>query len=188
MQRYIIEVYVSKKLAVRCLKRYSEFEALHEVVRMNFKNIDLGTEDFPSKFQVINREETRRQYFERLLNRIVQTYCEKVTNETNRRLLSTIYVFMAGEQARPARASPLSDGSTYNGEENVRKSSFNSEEGRGAREQEFKTSHRVAEMSLPTPSPAKSGGKAGQEGDEVQFRAFMGTEFLVRFEDESEWK
>ena len=92
---------------------------------MNFKNIDLGLEEFPSKFQVIHREETRRDYFEKLLNKIVEIYCEKVTNETNRRLLSTIYVFMVGEQGKPVRASPLSEGSSYR-EENGRKSSFNS--------------------------------------------------------------
>lgn len=79
-QRYIVEVYVGKKLVLRCLKRYSEFEALYEVVRMNFKNIDLNLDQFPSKFQVINREETRREYFELLLNRAVQVYTEKVTN------------------------------------------------------------------------------------------------------------
>lgn len=41
---------------------------------MNFKNIDLNLNEFPSKFQVINREETRREYFELLLNRAVQVY------------------------------------------------------------------------------------------------------------------
>lgn len=83
---------------MRCLKRYSEFEALYEVIRMNFKNIDLGIGNFPSKFQVLNREETRRSYFEDMLNQIIHIYCEKITNETNRRLLSTAFVFLVGEQ------------------------------------------------------------------------------------------
>ena len=62
---------------------------------MNFKNIDLGmNSQFPSKYQVVNREETRRKYFEDLLNKIVQIYLEKITNETNRRLFSTLYVFL----------------------------------------------------------------------------------------------
>lgn len=47
---------------------------------MNFKNIDLNLPEFPSKFQVINREESRRSYFEKLLNKILEIYCEKITN------------------------------------------------------------------------------------------------------------
>jgi hypothetical protein len=30
-----------------------------------------------------------------MLNRIIHTYLEKITNETNRRLLSTLYVFLS---------------------------------------------------------------------------------------------
>lgn len=47
---------MGKKLVMRCMKRYSEFEALYEVLKMNFKNIDLALPEFPSKFQVLNRE------------------------------------------------------------------------------------------------------------------------------------
>lgn len=65
---------------MRCMKRYSDFEALNEVIRMNFKNIDLNLPEFPSKFQVIHREESRRNYFEKLLNRILEIYCERITN------------------------------------------------------------------------------------------------------------
>lgn len=41
---------------------------------MNFKNIDLALPEFPSKFQVVNREETRRKYFEQLLNKLIHIY------------------------------------------------------------------------------------------------------------------
>jgi hypothetical protein len=109
------------------MKRYSEFEALYDVINMNFKNIDLNLPEFPSKFQVINREETRRNYFERLLNKIVEIYCEKITNETNRRLLSTIYVFMVGEQLKPSKGSPFTEWSSAN-ESSVMKSSHRSSE------------------------------------------------------------
>lgn len=86
---------------------------------MNFKNIDLNLPEFPSKFQVINREESRRNYFEKLLNRILEIYCEKITNETNRRLLSTIYVFMVGEQVKEANSGLFSEKSSLEGSEVV---------------------------------------------------------------------
>lgn len=55
MQKYIEEVLIKDEIVIRSLKRYSEFEALHQVIQMNFKNIDLNITEFPSKFQVVNR-------------------------------------------------------------------------------------------------------------------------------------
>ena len=76
-----MELLIKGEVIIRCLKRYNEFEALNQVLNMNFKNIDLAmASDFPSKYQVVHREETRRKYFEDLLNKIVQIYLEKITN------------------------------------------------------------------------------------------------------------
>lgn len=139
IQRYIVEVYISKRLVMRCMKRYSDFEALYEVIRMNFKNIDINLPEFPSKFQVINREESRRNYFEKLLNRILEIYCEKITNETNRRLLSTIYVFMVGEQLKEANSQLFSEKSSLEGSEIVTIKSPRTEEMKESRSKELES-------------------------------------------------
>ena len=43
--------------------------ALHEVIKMKLENIEIKS--FPSKFQIFNKTETRRAYFDEMLKRLL---------------------------------------------------------------------------------------------------------------------
>lgn len=59
----MIDIFLGKKQVGRSLRRYNDFEAFHEVLSTNYRNMDLGMEEFPSKYQLIGKDEKRRQYF-----------------------------------------------------------------------------------------------------------------------------
>ena len=71
-QKYIVEVSLARQIVVRCYKRYNEFEALYQLITMKYKNYDMG--EFPSKFQILSKEETRKQYFQNMLNQIIKDH------------------------------------------------------------------------------------------------------------------
>lgn len=82
---------------IRCYKRYNEFEALHELIQMKYKNYKI--KEFPSKFQIFGKEETRKMYFQNMLNTIIKDHSQENhhsggMHETSRRLLSIIYLFL----------------------------------------------------------------------------------------------
>lgn len=72
---------------MRSFKRFNDFEALYQLIKMKYKNEDLG--EFPSKFQIFGKEETRKEFFEKFLDKLIKGHQE------NRRLVSVIYLFLA---------------------------------------------------------------------------------------------
>ena len=64
---------------------------------MKYKNYRI--KEFPSKFQIFNKEETRKQYFQTMLNQVIKDHSHEgqqgdTMHETSRRLLSIIYLFL----------------------------------------------------------------------------------------------
>ena len=59
---------------------------------MKFRNFDLGA--FPSKYQVFGKDETRKQYFEWLMNKIIENFVHNPENDASKRLFSILYLFM----------------------------------------------------------------------------------------------
>jgi hypothetical protein len=66
---------------------------------MKYQNYDLG--EFPSKFQIFGKEETRKEFFQTMLNKIIQDHSWKNQSyavlESNRRLLSILYLFLTSD-------------------------------------------------------------------------------------------
>lgn len=57
---------ISQGLSHKINKRYTEFEGLHDSVTFRYRNIKF--QELPSKFQLFNKLETRRKFFEEFLN------------------------------------------------------------------------------------------------------------------------
>ena len=63
---------------------------------MKYKNYDMG--ELPSKFQIFNKEETRKKYFQSMLTQIIRDHSNAdQLHETSKRLLSIIYLFLTSD-------------------------------------------------------------------------------------------
>ena len=100
IQKYIVEVSLAKEIVIRCYKRFNEFEALHQLISMKYKNYYMG--ELPSKFQVFNKEQTRKKYFQSMLTQIIKDHSHvDQFHETSKRLLSIIYLFLTSDIEPP---------------------------------------------------------------------------------------
>lgn len=82
---------LNKKSVVRSYKRFSEFESLYELLKNKFPAYEI--EEFPSKFQIFGKEDTRKSYFQNLLNQIIRDYA-KENLQVNKDLMRIIYNFL----------------------------------------------------------------------------------------------
>lgn len=71
-------------------KRYTEFQGLYDSLTFRYHNINF--EKFPSRTQIINKEETRKKFFENLLTNILILSAKY--KEIKKELLSIIYEFI----------------------------------------------------------------------------------------------
>lgn len=71
-------------------KRYNDFMAFNEALLTKFKNLDFP--EFPSKFQLVNRKETRKDKFTTLFDKII--HYAKEFPELKEKLLSMLYTFL----------------------------------------------------------------------------------------------
>lgn len=88
-QEYVIEIRLPGFLG-KINKRYNDFLAFNEALLTKFKNLDFP--EFPSKFQLVNRKETRKDKFTTLFDKII--HYAKEFPELKEKLLSMLYTFL----------------------------------------------------------------------------------------------
>lgn len=88
-QEYVIEIKLPDYIG-RINKRYNDFSAFNEALLTKFKNLEFP--DFPSRFQLLNKKETRIEKFSELFKRILE-YASKYP-ELKERLLNMLYTFL----------------------------------------------------------------------------------------------
>lgn len=69
---------------------------------MKYKNYSMGK--FPSKFQILNKDDERKQYFQAMLTQIIKDHAggDKL-QETSRRLLSIVFLFLTSDIKPPKK-------------------------------------------------------------------------------------
>lgn len=72
------------------MKRFNDFVALSDVIKMKLENIEMKS--FPSKFQIFNKSETRRAYFDEMMKRLLRA--AKEHEEIRHQVLSIIISFV----------------------------------------------------------------------------------------------
>lgn len=88
-QEYVIEIKLPG-FKGKTSKRYNDFLAFNEALCTKFKNLEFP--DFPSKFQIVNRKETRKDKFTYLFH-LIKHYAKEY-KELKEKLLSILYTFL----------------------------------------------------------------------------------------------
>jgi hypothetical protein len=73
-------------------KRYTEFQGFYDSLTIRYQNLIFP--EFPSKFQLINKKEKRKMFFDSLLKTVQQLACSH--GEIKKDLLKLIYEFVIG--------------------------------------------------------------------------------------------
>jgi len=89
---YVIEVKIPG-FTGRINKRYNDFLAFNEALLTKFKNLEFP--DFPSKFQLVNKKETRKDKFSYLFHLIM--HYAKTYPELKDRFLGMLYTFLVAQ-------------------------------------------------------------------------------------------
>lgn len=76
-------------------KRYTEFQGFYDSLSLRYKNLKFPT--FPSKFQMLNKQEYRKQYFENLFSAVLSLANQHV--EIRKDLMKLLFEFIySGEK------------------------------------------------------------------------------------------
>lgn len=86
----ILVLTVEYEYTYKVQKRYTEFQGLYDSLTLRYHNITFPK--FPSKTQVFKKEETRKGFFNTLLNDILML--SSIHKEIRKELLSIIYEFI----------------------------------------------------------------------------------------------
>jgi hypothetical protein len=89
---YVIEIKIPGFVG-KINKRYNDFLAFNEALLTKFKNLEFP--DFPSKFQIVNKKETRKDKFTYLFHLIM--HYAKTYPELKERFLVMIYTFLVAQ-------------------------------------------------------------------------------------------
>jgi hypothetical protein len=112
---YEVELNVeSKNIHFKSQKRYTEFQGFYDSLTIRYQNLNFP--EFPSKFQLINKNEKRKLFFDNLLRTVQQLACSH--NEIKKELLKLIYEFvLGGGQGSEGyvKKSSFNDNSSVNG-------------------------------------------------------------------------
>jgi hypothetical protein len=91
---YDVELTVaSKNIHFTSQKRYTEFQGFYDSLTIRYQNLSFP--EFPSKFQLINKNEKRKLFFDSLLKTVQQLACSH--SEIKKELLKLIYEFLVGQ-------------------------------------------------------------------------------------------
>ena len=76
-------------------KRYTEFQGFYDSLTLRYKNLKFPA--FPSKFQMLNKQDFRKEYFEGLFQSVLQLAQQH--SEIKKELLKLLYEFIfSGEK------------------------------------------------------------------------------------------
>jgi predicted DNA-binding protein YlxM (UPF0122 family) len=90
---YEIELKIpSKELNIIIQKRYTEFQGFYDSLTIRYQNLTFP--EFPSKFQLINKNEKRKKFFDNLLKTVQQLACSHT--QIKKDLMKLIYEFVIG--------------------------------------------------------------------------------------------
>jgi hypothetical protein len=92
---YEIQVKIPQmNLTYNIEKRYTEFQGLYDSLLIRYQKLQIP--EFPSRYQIINKKEKRKQYFDTLLKTIHELAC--MHNSIRRDLLKLIYEFVFSKE------------------------------------------------------------------------------------------
>jgi hypothetical protein len=91
-QEYLIEVFLPRYKG-RTSKRYNDFYAFNEALSTKFKILPFP--EFPRKFQLMNKKETRRKKFEELVE-LILGYADEYP-ELKDKLFGILYSFIIAQ-------------------------------------------------------------------------------------------
>jgi hypothetical protein len=74
-------------------KRYTEFQGFYDSLTFRYQNLQFP--EFPSKFQVLKKEETRKKFFESLVKTVVKL--ASTHQEIKKELMKLLYEFIFGQ-------------------------------------------------------------------------------------------